>query len=411
MPRESTIRHTSSPSSIITRALHQSAALSWLDKSNDEAFDAAFGKASAYERELAEKVAKASVLLRNHYAELRSWYWPGSFDQPTKTRGTLAVISGAGPSQPTLTFWGCLPASTVLSYLDRIENTRKKLDDIEFEDLKEHIINSRARVSKEVGLTEPLDLGGLTALSTMLVLQALPTHANLLELITVWTTRLSVLRRVPDFFDTLSKAEKAMEDAWIMIGVSPDRNSRSLHQAGGKMREFGMIRDVYEILRSDVEEKVARLGRRTDAMLDILADHNHMLPDSWIDAVENLEIDYSSWTVEAQKEVMLYEFRSSLRPPIDNTGISQLPRNFGPVAAAQHLQRTTMTGSDTVSPSVDWVLPPTPDDENASSASSIDTDGTSLTDTRARAQSSASSIDMFIWPQVRKPFSLCTELY
>lgn len=280
MPRESTIRHTSSPSSIITRALHQSAALSWLDKSNDEAFDAAFGKASAYERELAEKAAKASVLLRNHYAELRSWYWPGSFDQPTKTRGTLAVISGAGPSQPTLTFWGCLPASTVLSYLDRIENTRKKLDDIEFEDLKEHIINSRARVSKEVGLTEPLDLGGLTALSTMLVLQALPTHANLLELITVWTTRLSVLRRVPDFFDTLSKAEKAMEDAWIMIGVSPDRNSRSLHQAGGKMREFGMIRDVYEILRSDVEEKVARLGRRTDAMLDILADHNHMLPDS-----------------------------------------------------------------------------------------------------------------------------------
>lgn len=447
------------PPSLISKAFDGSITIPWLKSKDGAALTRIFNDASLNERELAEKAARASISVRQYRSELRSWQWPDTFDKPKEvfedSKAPTTPIRREHQSetrntpQGNRTYWGCLPASTVLSYKDRIEIIENDLDRLGFEDVKARIRGHQVRSSNSL-------VEDLPALTVVLVLQTLPIHVDLHYLLATWTARVYVLQRVPDFMEIVSKAEASMVGAWTSLGNYQGGKYIRPYTNRSKAGSRGILRDVYERLRGEVEGHIARLGRRTDAMLDILANQEDTLPDAWIDIVENLEVDYSNWTVEAQKKVLLHEFWSndgqedehhfaptpdarkdarSFSTPSkitthrafmpgtwenneDDEGnkpllkYSELSQRSGlrpflsQAASLPHLQDEITTGSGPQKAlfKPDWPLQDTLDANVISFTPMAEGDGSDEMIRRARKQSFTSSRDGFLWPQVQNSF-------
>jgi len=407
----------------------------WSIITNHESFAIVFSNTSIAERELAEKAAKALISLRSLNAELQDWHWPNSFASPKPTQlYTSSPASSAvfhhpvkdGFPHKTLIFWGCLPASLVLSYLDRLEKVRSELESIDYENLKNSVLSYRAQALGNLANIRPTDSNDLAALTSVLVLHLLALHARLDSLVAVWTARLLVLQMVPDFFGVAGIAEAAMLHAWTIVDGSRSEGAElsQSQEVSAPHRRQRILGNTYERLRDEVEEKIAKLGQKIDSMLDLLADHETTIPDAWVDLVEDLEIDYSNWTVEAQKKLLRQELQLDFSSSYGrNVSRRNLFTGVNPLNSLHSAKRVSMPGawqrddedeveeensyleSDVTalggmkagSIAQQWALSSMPDSNIMKSPASMDFFDIQG---RSRSQSSASPSEEFIWPQV-----------
>ena len=282
--------------------------------------------ASTSERALAIRAALAGKKLREWYVEVKAWRWPKSaFEQPSQEeklkthitfdhRGYLdqAIYGGTDAAgadeieQPT--YWGSLPAYIVGSYERRIEIIKDEMEELDVEELKNYVLGahlSRSSALREeqytdysVGAYSHLD--DFTVVITATIMQALPYIARLANLLDVWSIRVIVLRQVPGFLRQLDDARIAVDSAWNAIGIS---------KGAALQDQCDLTREDFSTMKSVLQDRVAELGQRLDAILDALEGSVDKLPDHWIDSMEAVQDDYEMWVVEAERQVEEHECR------------------------------------------------------------------------------------------------------
>ena len=273
--------------------------------------------ASTSEKAWGIKAALAGKKVREWYAEVGGWPWPGfdraPINQLTKRTdqyhdghidSTLSAetirSNGSGNEHYTV---GKLPLKLVQEYEERIEMIRHDVATLEIEDLKDYVLNTRFRAgSRRSSLynsqasfaiaTEYDNLDDFTTIITATIIQALPTISRLETLLGIWSTRLLVLREVPSFLTDLDDGRESMMSASIAIG---GHSSQQLKQRSDfSPKAFSDIRVV-------LKDQIAELGRRLDRMLDLLESSVDTLPDAWVDGLDNIENEYSAWVVKAER--------------------------------------------------------------------------------------------------------------
>ncbi|KAK4988187.1 hypothetical protein LTR50_004110 [Elasticomyces elasticus] len=272
-------------------------------------------EASSSEKAFATRAAQTCREVKTWCGEVEQWEWHGSFEEPGEEeraakRQRLAARTTASPDKEVeFEYWGCLPSEQVVAYEKRIEEIKDQLDELDVEELKDHIRNAHVhprsqpvsayeRSQDEHLAARPRHLDDFTALVTATILQALPYLARLSRLLHVWTVRLTILRQIPGFLRELKEAQTELKWAWSAI--TPDSSSESLEIC---------TKGAYEDRRALLEKRIAGLGTRLDAMLDDLEGREDTVPDRWIDEFESMETEYSNWSMEAERRVLAYEFK------------------------------------------------------------------------------------------------------
>ena len=273
--------------------------------------------ASTSEKAWGIKAALAGKKVREWYAEVGGWPWPGfdhaSIDQLTKRTDqyheghinsalSAETIRSNGSGNEHYTA-DKLSLKLIREYEERIEMIRHDMATLEIEDLKDYVLNTRFRAgSRRSSLytpqasyalaTEYDNLDDFTTIITATIIQALPTISRLETLLSKWFTRLLVLREVPSFLIDLDACRESMISASIAIGG---------HNTQHLKRKSDFSLKACSDIRAVLKDQIAELGRRLDRMLDLLEGSVDTLPDTWVDGLDNLENEYSAWVVKAER--------------------------------------------------------------------------------------------------------------
>ena len=273
--------------------------------------------ASTSEKAWGIKAALAGKKVREWYAEVGGWPWPGFDHAPNDqlTKRTDQYHKGhidSTLSAETIRSNGSgnehysgekLSSKLVQEYEERIEMIRHDMATLEIEDLKDYVLNTRFRAgSRRSSLytpqasftlaTEYNDLDDFTTIITATIIQALPTISRLETLLGIWSTRVLVLREVPFFLTDLDAGRESMISASIAIG------GHNTHQL---TRRSDFSPKAFSDIRAVLKDQIAELGLRLDRMLDLLEGSVDTLPDTWVDGLDNLENEYSAWVVKAER--------------------------------------------------------------------------------------------------------------
>lgn len=292
--------------------------------------------ASTSERALGIRAALAGKKLKEWYRELTAWPWPESsrssrngFDRPSQgeKRSDRSKPDHEGCLDKALSeqelvdgteyhdqaeYWGALPAQLVQDYERRVDMIRDDMEALGLEDLKDyvrdaHLSSNPRRLSRAVrgtGVpgTEYVRLDDFTAVITTTIMHALPIISRLNSLLTTWSIRLVILRQIPEFLKLLEHARLNMRAAWNAI---TDVNAAMAKD------DFDIARTALHSKRVALESIIFELGRKLDAMLDILEGREDTVPEDWIDGMENIEAEFGNWVVESEKRVMEEEWKFS----------------------------------------------------------------------------------------------------
>ncbi|KAK4193161.1 hypothetical protein QBC35DRAFT_165991 [Podospora australis] len=285
-----------------------------------------FDAATPNEQAFALKVAIASNKIFGWLEELTNWSWPATggssgFEMPPVEKRRLDSFGSNvsnekedGASRPPNTYIGCLEATIVDHYEKRVDEINTALGELDIEEIKTQVLHNHIMPLSRPG-TPLLDSGrsvasalsslarmdDLTALLTATLMQALPNLSKLTSLLSIWSFRLLVLRKIPIFLNVMEDAEVALESGWRTIGARlQDNQAETDHTALSNSR---MTRKEYEVIKGVLERKVAKAGQNLDAMLDILEGHQDTLPESWIDRVDTLEHEYGEWSVACEQKI------------------------------------------------------------------------------------------------------------
>ena len=311
-----------SPSSTL-EALQSTSAVSAEVGTHKRALLDSVAVVSTSDRAWGIKAALAGKKVREWYKELVAWPWPtASEGSGNGFEPFLAVSNEGDPGQDVSAdratgidarkkteFWGHLPAHLVQECEDRIEAIRDDMETLEIEELKEHLRATHHLPSRRPSVYDHHEsndvtvhghMDDFTAIVTATIMQTLPHLARLHSLLSTWSTRLSVLRQVPGFLDCLEKAQTALEAAWEVV------KPLKLDALGNAT---GVDRDTFSTIRNVLEKRVAELGRRLDCMLDALEGREDTLPELWIDTMESLEIEFGTWVVEIERQILDNELR------------------------------------------------------------------------------------------------------
>ncbi|CAG7978516.1 unnamed protein product [Penicillium nalgiovense] len=267
---------------------------------------------SPSERALGIRAAVAAQNLNLWHKEVQSWVWPNQRDAkvgmgfipPHESHsGGNPTQSGllAPPSNTRESYYGSLLASVVERYEKRADEIRDGMDDLNVEELKEHVLNahipSRSRPSSATSCASvppPLSyvqLSDFTAVITATILRALPHLSRLNALLATWEVRIFVLRQIPGLLRELSLTRSALDSSLHAL--------RSPHSSA-----FGPNGCSDASLAANhvkLESAVVAVGRRMDRVLDALEGRPDSLPEQWIDDLEAIESDFAAWVVEADK--------------------------------------------------------------------------------------------------------------
>ncbi|KAJ5768968.1 hypothetical protein N7520_003527 [Penicillium odoratum] len=259
---------------------------------------------SPAERALGIRAAIAARNLNLWYKEVQAWPWP-KVNDAAAGKGFMPPPSLEESNSPSasdeVTYYGSLPAELVEEYEKRIEEIRDGMDNLDVDELKEHVLNahipSRSRPSSStstVSVPPPLSyvqLSDFTAIVTATILRALPYLARLNNLLTIWEVRLLVLRYVPGLLRELRSTRFALN--------ASSREVQSSNTSEDVETRFSTpyLRDQHIKL----ESAVIAVGKRMDRVLDALEDRNDSLPEQWIDDLESIEADFAAWVVETER--------------------------------------------------------------------------------------------------------------
>ena len=252
-------------------------------------------KASPGERSLGIRAARAGVQVRAWCDETRTWQWPRTgFALPVTDDGTNGTSVDPGSNDQ---YVGSLPESTVAQIERRIEAIRDEREALDVESLKRHARG--AHLMPELSPTGDSamsyrHLDDLTAVVTATIIQALPFWYRLDRLLDLWAVRTFVLRLVPEFFKQLRDARAALASAW---------------EASEGERMEQMTRHTFEVMRGVLQERISKLGKTLDTMLDALEGRDDRIPDQWIDDMENAQREYEFWAGQAERQVAANELQ------------------------------------------------------------------------------------------------------
>ncbi|KAJ5822681.1 hypothetical protein N7447_005021 [Penicillium robsamsonii] len=267
---------------------------------------------SPSERALGIRAAVAAQNLNLWHKEVLSWDWPNQCDAkvgmgfipPSESHsGGNPIPSGflASPSNTQESYYGSLLASVVERYEKRADEIRDGMDDLNVEELKEHVLNahipSRSRPSSAtscVSVPPPLSyvqLSDFTAVITATILRALPYLSRLNALLATWEVRLLVLRQIPGLLRELNLTRSALDSSLHALQIPHSSASNSSESSDASLAAE----------HAKLESAVVAVGRRMDRVLDALEGRPDSLPEQWIDDLEAIESDFATWVVEADK--------------------------------------------------------------------------------------------------------------
>ncbi|CAF9905863.1 hypothetical protein IMSHALPRED_003996 [Imshaugia aleurites] len=284
--------------------------------------------ASTSERAWGIKAALAGKKVREWYAEIGGWAWPG-FDQPLMEEPSKGrdqhhkeghidrELSSEATNPGASSFFGknnvqALSSTLIQEYEERIEKIRDDMEALEIEDLKDYVRNTHFRAgSRRSSLHDPQatcalatdydHLDDFTTVITAVIVQALPTISRLETLLNTWSTRLLVLRQVPSFLVDLIASRESMISASMAIGA---------HDLQHPKRRLDFSPKAFSDIRAVLQDQIVDLGKRLDRMLDLLEGSADTLPEAWVDALDNIENQYSAWVVKAEWLAMNKQTRS-----------------------------------------------------------------------------------------------------
>ena len=265
---------------------------------------------SPSERALGIRAAVAAQNLNLWHKEVQSWDWPNQRDAkvgkgfipPSESHSEENSIPWsflAPPSNTQESYYGSLAASVVERYEKRADEIRDGMEDLNVEELKEHVLNahipSRSRPSSAtscVSVPPPLSyvqLSDFTAVITATILRALPYLSRLNALLATWEIRIFVLRQIPGLLRELSLTRSALDSSLHAI-----RDPHSFFPEPTELSDASLAVD-----HAKLESAVVAVGRRMDRVLDALEGRPDSLPEQWIDDLEAIESDFATWVVEA----------------------------------------------------------------------------------------------------------------
>ena len=315
-----------SPSSTL-EALQASDAARPEDEASKTFLEQSVASASTSERAWGTKAALAGKKVQDWYAEIGQWTWPGfnhpPLEEPANGRAqhhqghierglSLEAPRSNGNDLIGERARGALSSKLVREYEERIETIRDNMETLEIEDLKDYVRNAHWKVGSRrsslrdsqasFGLATDYDhLDDFTAVITATIVQALPTISRLETLLNTWSTRLLVLRQVPSFLIDLESGRESMVSASIAIGA---------HATQYLKRRSDFSWKTFSDIRAVLQDQIAELGRKLDRMLDLLEGSADTLPDAWIDGLDDMENQYSTWVVKAERLAMNKELRN-----------------------------------------------------------------------------------------------------
>ncbi|RHZ46970.1 GAS2 domain protein [Aspergillus thermomutatus] len=261
---------------------------------------------SPAERALGIRAAIAAQKLGEWYREVQAWDWPKRTDAQ-QGKGFMPPSSDTIDSEEQV-YYGSLPSVVVKQHEDRIEEIQDGMETLDVDELKEHVLNAhipaRSRPSSSnstMSVPPPLSyvqLSDFTAVITATILRALPLLSRLNSLLTTWNVRLLVLRQIPGLLRALQLARSEVDSAMDLLKApAPLSENDTLYS-----------RENYHAKQAGLEAIVLSAGRRMDNVLDALEGREDSLPESWIDDLEAVESDFSTWVMEAEKRTVENEW-------------------------------------------------------------------------------------------------------
>lgn len=269
------------------------------------ALSACLGGASPSEKAFVMRTAVASQTIQEWLDELSEWPWPAGGGPA----GFRESVEGAESGE-----FGSVPASEALRYEARIEEIGHKMEELNIEEIKAHVLHNHIMPlsrpgtpvseysGRSVGYTRMEDL---SAVITAVIIQALPNLSRLSGLLNIWLTRLVVLRQVSPFLSAVYETEVALKSAWDDISIT---GGASRADANGQTT---ITWNEFHVMRLVLEKKVTGPARILDYMLDRLEGLEDTLPDEWLDRTEAVEKGYGDWVVACEARIREAEWAAA----------------------------------------------------------------------------------------------------
>lgn len=303
------------------------------EKDAHDILSKSISQVSPAERALGVRAAIAAQRLDLWYKKIQTWEWPKKQDAqrgkgfvpPSGSNGASSEEAGSGPE-----YYGCLPAEVVGEYEDRIEDIRDGMDDLDVDELKEHVLSAHipswSRPSSSgstISVPPPpltyVQLSDFTAVITATILRALPLLSRLNSLLATWDVRLLSLRQVPGLLRGLRQTRFELNSSLNALKSSnPPREDDAVYSRANFLAK-----------RAELEAKVVAVGRRMDRILDGLEGREDSLPERWIDEMEAIESDFGSWVIKAERRTVENEWRRVKQIKVDQA--QRQPAASGPM--------------------------------------------------------------------------------
>jgi hypothetical protein len=289
--------------------------------------------ATAPERAFGIRATLASKKIQEWLNELLSWPWPSDggsegFEMPAsgskresfgKTHLDNRYERHGSRDPDEEEYMGSLLAGVVDQYHVRIEEIMEDMEDLDVEAIKRKVlethVSSKSRPTSSSStnstprtLPAYTKMDDFTAIVTATVIYALPNLSKLLRLMDIWKIRLLVLQRVPPLLFSLEEIEAALKSGWDVL-------EKSVYDYGQETGpgEFLLSRNTFGTMQGVLQDKVTRLGRDIDFMLDTLEGREDTLPEAWLDRMELVENDYGEWVVACDQMIRKGEWETMAR--------------------------------------------------------------------------------------------------
>jgi len=232
------------------------------------------------QKKLASLVWLAAGKLRQWCEEVEQWTWDGTFR---------------------------LSSEDVDRRSRRLRVINEELKALLIEELKDHVLDiyigrSRPGLNRSIETLARLPVNFLDEYElfvTQTLVQALPQMMQLKEHLRSWSVRIFILQEAPTFLSQLQSCRQYLTSdftkSWDPVSPTSPPNQLTL------------LQNNISNAQRELQDLTQAAGRRLDAMLDGLEGSDDTLPDEWIDDYENLEADYTRWTVEADNWIIQIE--------------------------------------------------------------------------------------------------------
>lgn len=259
---------------------------------SDSAKDAYLGRSiegtSEEERKLGIRAALAGQKIRQWLHEINAWWWP----KPENCRWGAAFLPPSDQDEHT-EYFGCLSRATVQQYSDRIDDIVDAIEELGIQELQNYMLvnlpNPHSPQLRTLRANNPghVYLRDLTAVISASVMDMLPIKAILDEKLNLWRGRLDVLVLIPQIDNRSRLCKIYFNDA--MNTFQDLQKSRTIDATKA------------ESAKTALKYQINLLSRLIKKARKSLLDPNDLLPQAYIDSLEDLDNKYDEFVTRADQ--------------------------------------------------------------------------------------------------------------